>query len=61
MRLKISTSKPRAMVIWDRRANALEAGFKLMEKKPDDRAWTEGDRRLWRYALAVSKRLERLN
>lgn len=61
MRLKISTSKPRAMVIWDRRANALEAGFKLMEKKPDDRAWSEGDKRLWRYALAVSKRLERLN
>lgn len=49
------------MVIWDRRANALEAGFKLMEKKPDDRAWSEDDKRLWRYALAVSKRLERLN
>lgn len=49
------------MVIWDRRASALEAGFQLMEKKPDDRAWTDGDKRLWRYAIAVSKRLERLN
>lgn len=61
MRLKISTSAPMATVIWDRRANALEAGFKLMEKKPDDRVWTSNDWRLWRYAIAVSKRLERLN
>ena len=61
MRLKICTSAPMATVIWDRRANALEAGFKLMEKKPDDRVWTPNDWRLWRYAIAVSKRLERLN
>ncbi|MEZ5923784.1 MAG: hypothetical protein R3D57_05305 [Hyphomicrobiaceae bacterium] len=61
MRLKICTSAPMATTIWDRRANALDAGFKLMEKKPDEKAWTDNDWRLWRYALAVSKRLERLN
>jgi hypothetical protein len=50
-----------AMTIWDKRASALEAGFKLMEIKPDEKAWTPNDWRLWRYAIAVSKRLERLN
>jgi hypothetical protein len=46
---------------WTKRSEALEAGFKLMSDKPDPDEWTEEDRRLWRYALAVSRRLEKIH
>jgi hypothetical protein len=29
--------------------------------KPDPDEWTDEDRRLWRYALAVSRRLEKIH
>jgi hypothetical protein len=46
---------------WHRRSDALEAGSRLMTDKPDPDEWTRQDRRLWRYALAVSRRLEKIH
>ncbi len=46
---------------WSKRGNALEAGSRLMSDKPDPCDWTDEERRLWRYALAVSRRLEKIH
>jgi hypothetical protein len=46
---------------WNKRGDAMEAGTKLMCDKPDPDEWTDEDRRLWRYALAVSRRLEKIH
>jgi hypothetical protein len=46
---------------WNKRSEALEAGSKLMTNKPDPDEWTHEDRRLWRYAMAVSRRLEKIH
>jgi hypothetical protein len=32
-----------------------------MADKPDSDEWTPQDRKLWRYALAVSRRLEKIH
>jgi len=50
-----------AAVRWNRRGDALEAGSRLMSVKPDPAEWTDEERRLWRYALAVSRRLEKIH
>ena len=50
-----------AIKLWDRRAEILEAGHVLLQEKPDPGKWTEEDRRLWRYASAISARLDKLN
>ena len=50
-----------AIELWDRRAEALEAGHVLMQEKPDPELWTEEELRLWRYATAISARLDKLN
>lgn len=50
-----------AVARWNKRSEALEAGSKLMSDKPDSDEWTNEDRRLWRYALAVSRRLEKIH
>ena len=52
---------PRAAEGWGRRADALEAGTVLMSEKPDEDDWTKKEFRAWRYAMAVSRRLEKLH
>ncbi len=46
---------------WNRRGDALEAGSRLIADKPDTDEWTQRDYKLWRYALAVSRRLEKIH
>ncbi|MFM1814610.1 MAG: hypothetical protein RLZ98_1305 [Pseudomonadota bacterium] len=50
-----------AIRLWDKRAEVLEAGHMLMQEKPDPEQWTEEERRIWRYATAISARLDKLN
>jgi len=45
---------------WDRRNEALVQGTALMTDKPDMDTWTDKERRLWLYAMAIGNRLERL-
>lgn len=45
---------------WDRRSEALVLGTQLMNDKPDADTWTARERRLWIYAMAIGKRIERL-
>ena len=45
---------------WDRRSQALAEGTALMTDKPDTDTWTRDEWRLWLYALAIGRRLERL-
>ena len=46
---------------WHRRGDALDAGTRLLTEKPDTQAWTRRDRRVWRYAMAVSRRIEKIH
>jgi hypothetical protein len=50
-----------AVARWHKRGDALEAGSRLMTDKPDPDQWTPQDYKLWRYALAVSRRLEKIH
>ena len=50
-----------AVVRWNKRDDALDAGSRLMSDKPDPDEWTHADYKLWRYALAVSRRLEKIH
>ncbi len=45
---------------WDRRSEILVRGTELMNEKPDVETWTERERRLWLYAVAIGNRIERL-
>ncbi|MCC7253567.1 hypothetical protein [Hyphomicrobium sp.] len=45
---------------WDRRSEILVQGTALMNEKPDVETWTERERRLWLYAVAIGNRIERL-
>ena len=51
----------RAVALWERRGDALKAGSVLLEEKPDHEAWTPAERRVFFYASAVSRRLEKLH
>jgi hypothetical protein len=33
----------------------------LIDEKPDYEDWTDQERRLWSYAVAIGRRLERIN
>ena len=57
---KDRTASPAAVRLWSRRADALEAGTVLLRDNPDRTSWSAEQRRLMRYALAVSRRLEKL-
>ena len=50
-----------AVVLWERRGDALKASSILLEKKPDRDEWTRAERRMFIYASAISRRLEKLN
>jgi hypothetical protein len=45
---------------WDRRSDVLAQGTTLMNEKPDTDTWTERERRLWLYAMAIGNRIDRL-
>jgi hypothetical protein len=60
MSLKITNMTKAASDLWERRSEALAAGNALMDEKPDVEDWTDKERRLWFYALAIGKRLDRL-
>ncbi len=59
MTLRSNLSETEAAV-WDRRNEVLVQGTALMNEKPDMEDWTEQERRLWLYAVAIGNRLERL-
>ncbi len=61
MLFKIATRKPEAQSLWLRRVDALKAGSILLAQKPDRRRWSRAELRVWRYATAISRRMERLN
>lgn len=52
---------PEAEVLWVKRADALAAGSLLLDDKPDREQWTQREFRTWVYAMAISRRLEKLN
>ncbi len=54
------TTTTEATSLWTRRANALAAGSILLTEKPDRSQWTRDDRRVYYYALAISRRIEKL-
>jgi hypothetical protein len=60
MTLKGTTSSV-AAALWDRRNAALEASAALMSEKPEIEEWTSKERRVWLYAMAIGRRLERLH
>lgn len=51
---------PEAAARWTRRSEALEAGTILLSSKPDRDDWTSEDLRLFRYAMAVTRRMDKL-
>jgi hypothetical protein len=59
MTLRSNLSESEA-ALWDRRNEVLVQGTALMNDKPDMEDWTDEERRLWLYAVAIGNRLERL-
>lgn len=51
---------PEAEARWTRRSEALAAGAILVSNKPDRGSWSLEDQRLFRYAMAVSRRIDKL-
>ena len=51
----------RAVSLWEKRGGALKASSILLDEKPDREEWTREERRIFSYASAVSRRLEKLN
>jgi len=54
-------ASPGARALWYQRAHALRAGTDLLAGKPDGENWTPREYRIWRYATAISHRLEKLH
>lgn len=61
MLIKVIQSTPEARHLWLKRVDALKAGSNLLAEKPDRALWSHKDMRVWRYATAISRRMERLN
>ena len=59
MRERVLTE--RAVALWERRGSALKASSALLDEKPDREEWTPAERRVFSYASAVSRRLEKLH
>ena len=51
----------RAVELWEKRGVALKTSSILLEQKPDRDEWTRRERRIFSYASAISRRLEKLN
>lgn len=60
MELKDRRHAQGAVALWNKRADALKAGSLLVYEKPDREEWTSGELRTWKYASAISRRLDRL-
>ena len=50
-----------AVSLWEKRGDALKASSILLEAKPDREEWTRRERRIFSYASAISRRLEKLH
>ena len=61
MTLKGGNMSAVASALWARRNAALERSVTLMDEKPDTADWTRQERRTWVYAMAIGRRLERMN
>lgn len=61
MLIRVIQTKPEARHLWAKRVDALKAGSILLAEKPDRELWSDKELRLWRYATAISRRMERLN
>lgn len=61
MTLKGTNMNATAAALWERRNAALERSAALMDEKPDIADWTRQERRTWLYAMAIGRRLERMN
>lgn len=59
--MKLDLRNPEAHQVWLRRVAALKAGSALLERKPDRTKWSRQEYRVWLYASAISRRMERLN
>lgn len=46
---------------WERRGDVLDAVNKLLKEKPDQDDWDEREWRCFNYAMAISRRIEKLN
>lgn len=57
---KPTTSSSESIALWSRRANALRASSSLLADKPNWESWTDREYRIWRYATAISHRLDKL-
>lgn len=53
-------STPVAVALWSKRADALRASTDLLADKPNSEQWTDHEFRIWRYATAISHRLDKL-
>lgn len=60
MVLRDRMTSPEAVARWNRRSEALEAGAILLAQKPNREQWTHEELRVFRYALAVSRRMDKL-
>lgn len=58
--LRKAPTSSEAAAVWTRRAHALKAGRMLLTDKPDRNLWTHHEFRIWRYATAISHRLDKL-
>ena len=61
MKERNSILDTRAVTLWEKRGDALKASSNLLEEKPDRQEWTRAERRIFNYASAISRRLEKLN
>ncbi len=61
MKHRQSNLHARAVSLWEQRGDALKASSILLEMKPDREEWTRAERRIFNYASAISRRLEKLN
>lgn len=53
-------TSPAAVALWSKRAHALRAGTVLLADKPNREQWNDDEFRIWRYATAISHRLDKL-
>lgn len=53
-------TSPVAVALWSKRAHALRASTNLLTIKPNRELWSDREYRLWRYATAISHRIDKL-
>lgn len=53
-------TSPAAVALWSKRAHAMKEGTDLLTDKPNREQWSDQELRIWRYATAISHRLDKL-